>query len=215
MPPDDGSPSKSAVERSTKALGRGLEDISHLFLTATGKTEVRTPLAGFVPEQPAGRPAARAGVAVLRPGTELAKDQLTATLLECQDALEHGMRALEAAVSCSPYGEIDLMALDRFNQLTVIDVDTTEGDSLLLRGISHVDWVTRNLATLQRIFRNWAIDSSRQPRLILVAPRFSPFLRSAVRQLTGPNVACFKYHTVATFGGTGILIERLCDEDTC
>ncbi len=212
--PDNGSPSERGLDRTTKALGRGLEEISHLFLSPASKTGVRTPVDDLAPEQPAGRPPARAGVAVLRPGTGLPKDQLTATLLECQDALEGGMRAFGAAVSCSPCGEIDLLAMDCLNQLTVIDVDTTLGDSLLLRGISHVDWVMRNLTNVRRMFQKWQIDFSGQPRLVLVAPRFSPFLTSAIRQLNGPKVACFRYHTIATFGGTGILIERVSGEDT-
>ena len=170
--------------RSTKTLGRGFEEISHLFLSATEGTRGRENLAM---EQPAARPATRAGVAVLRPGADLAKDQLTATFLECQDALESGMRTLGAGVSCSPYGEIDLLALDRFNQLTIVDVETSVGDGLLLRGISQVDWVMRNAANVRRMYQNWPFASS-QPRLILVAPNFSPFLRSAVRQLTGLRV---------------------------
>src|SRR5207247_7067285 len=108
-------------------------------------------------------------------------DQLKAVLLECRDALEEGMRTLGTAVSCGPYGEIDLLALDRFNRLTVVEVDTTLGDGLLLRGISHVDWVTRNLANVRRIYQTWSIDSGGQPRVFLVAPRFSRLLTSAIR----------------------------------
>src|SRR5262249_49406122 len=143
--PDNGSPSERGLDRTPKALGRGLGEISHLFLSPatqtspppqtspTTQTPAPPPVDAVAPEQPAGRPPARAGVAVLRPGAGLPKDQVTATLLECQDALEGGMRAFGAAVSCSPYGEIDLLAMDCLNQLTVIDVDTTLGDSLLLR----------------------------------------------------------------------------------
>ena len=104
------------------------------------------------------------------------------------------------------------MALDSLKQLTVIDVDTTPGDALLLRGISHVDWVARNVPNLRRMYQKCAIDSPQQPRLLLVAPAFSPILRSAVRQLTRPMVTCFKYHAVAIFDGTGIVLEQLCDE---
>ena len=211
MPRDNGTP---AGPDTTRALGRGLEDISHLFLSTTGETSARAPIDESMSEPSSGSSATRARVAVLRPGTALARDQLTAVLLEYRDALEEGMRTLAAAVSCGPYGEIDLLALDRFNRLTVVEVDTTQGDSLLLRGISHVDWVTRNLATVQRLYQSSWIDSVGQPRLFLVAPRFSRILTSAIRQLTAPQVVCFKYHTVASFGGAGLFIERLDDEDS-
>ena len=209
---DSESPSEPQANRPARALGRGLEDISHLFLSSAGETSAGPRAEDPVAEQSAGGPVPRARVAVLRPGTGLTKDQLTATILECRDALEEGMRALDAAVPCGPHDEIDLLALDRFNRLTVVEVDTILGDSLLLRGISHVDWVTRNLASLRRTYRTSSIDASRPPRLVLVAPRFTPILTSALRQLTGPMVVCFRYHTVASFGG-GILIERLSDDD--
>ena len=75
-----------------------------------------------------------------------------ATLLECQEALESGMQTLGAAVSCSPYGEIDLLAVDRVNRLTIVDVETTVGDSLLLRGMNHVDWVCATQPTCNACF---------------------------------------------------------------
>jgi len=216
---DDRSTSGSAADtkredsgsgRPVRTLGRGLEDVSHLFLTATEEKGAR--VESPATERTPGRPAVRAGVAVLRRGVGLSKDQLTATLVECQDALESGMRALGASVSCSPFGEIDLLALDRCNQLTIVDIETSVGDGLLIRGISHVDWVVRNAANVRRMYQNWPIDCSERPRLILVAPRFSLSLRSALRQLTGPRVTCFRYHPVAIYGGTSILVEPLRDE---
>ena len=200
------------ADRATRSLGRGLEEVSHLFLPATPAIGPDAQAEDRTPEREEARPAARAGVAVLRRSAALAKNQLVATLLECQDALENGMRALGSAVSCSPYGEIDLLALDSLNQLTVIDVDTTPGNELLLRGISHVDWVVRNVPNLRRMYQKCEIDAPQQPRLLLVAPAFSPMLRSAIRQLTRPMVTCFKYHAVAIFDGTGIVLEQLRDD---
>ena len=155
----------------------------------------------------------RAGLGVLRPGVELTRDQLTATLLECGEALEQGMRALGVAVSCSPYGTIDVIAVDCYNQLTVIDVDTAVDDGLLSRGISHVDWATRNITTVRRMFEKWGIDASVPARLALVAPAFSPLVRGALRQIKGPHITCFRYLTATTSGGTAVLFEQVCDVD--
>jgi hypothetical protein len=136
------------------------------------------------------------------------KSQLVATLKECQSALEDGMLAIAPGVSCGPSGDIDLLALDRSHQLTIIDVETTPSDGLLMRGISHVDWVVRNMPIVQRLHETWTIDRERQPRLVLVAPRFSPLLRSAIRQIAKPAVACFVYREIEHGGGTGIFVER-------
>jgi hypothetical protein len=117
------------------------------------------------------------------------------------------MRTIDARIPCGPRDDIDLLALDRANQLTIIDVEITGGDGLLLRGVSHVDWVMRHVALVQRMYQGWMIDGSRQPRLVLIAPQFSQLLRSAVRQITRPDVTCFRYHGVVLFGGTGIFFE--------
>ena len=59
------------------------------------------------------------------------------------------------------------------NQLAVIDFETTAGDELLIRGLSQVDWMLGNVPNLRRMFRGNAINFSLQPRLFLLAPRFS------------------------------------------
>ena len=235
MPPEYERPGDPGSGRSNRALGRGLEDISHLFLSvppperpvALGREQPVLPSWEQPPalsrEQPRNVAAElhspqsphgpRTGLGVLRRGVELTRDQLTATLLECGEALEHGMRALGVAVSCSPYGTIDVIAVDCYNQLTVIDVDTAVGDGLLSRGISHVDWATRNMTTVRRMFERWAIDASVPARLALVAPAFSPLVRGALRQIKGPHITCFRYLTATTSGSTAVLFEQVCDLD--
>lgn len=79
--------------------------------------------------------------------------------------------------------------------------------------MSHVNWVSRNIVNVQRMYQGVMIDSCQQPRLVLVAARFSPILKSAVRQLASVPVICLRYHAVAISGGIGILIEQLADED--
>ena len=210
MPPEYEVPRDPGFGRSNRALGRGLEDISHLFLSVPPEQPV-----ALCREQPVASPLPRprAGLGVLRPGVEITRHQLTATLLECGDALEQGMHALGIAVSCSPYGTIDVIAVDRYNQLTIIDVEAAVGDGLLARGITHVDWATRNMTTVRRMFEKWEIDASGPPRLALVAPTFSPFVLGALRQIKTPHITCFRYLTATMSGGTAVLFEQVGDLD--
>lgn len=204
--------SESTMKSAARPLGRGLEDISSLFLSAAAPPTAHTP---DDPARPplAGSTATKAAVAVLRPGSALTRDHLTAALLDSHEALERGLRMFAAAVPCRPYGDIDLLGLDCFDRLTVVEIDTSVGDLSLVRGISHVNWVSRNVATLQRMYPRATIDESQHPRLVLVVPRLSPMLRSAVRQLASSRVACVRYHTVAMPNGTGILFEAFRDEE--
>lgn len=198
---------------AARSLGRGLEEVSHLFLSRPAATPAGEPTGDGATEPAPARPGSRSGVGVLRPGASLTKDQLLATLRECRGALTGSLTAIGPGVSCGQYGDIDLLALDGTQQLAIIDVDTAAGDGLLLRGISHVDWIVLNLALVQRLYPEWAIDRSRPPRLLLVAPRFSPLMRSAIRQITRPAISCFRYREVELSGRTGIFVECLDGED--
>jgi hypothetical protein len=188
-------------QKRPRPLGRGLEEISHLFLSTSAPTAPD--------ERTVERIATHAVHAVVRPGVPLTKKQVVASLKESRSALTDDVIAIDAGVVCSPYGEIDLLALDSNHRLIVIDVQPTLDDGLVARGLSHVDWVVRNAGTVQRLFSNWPIDTSRQPRLALVAPRFSLALRSGVRQIAAPAISCFRYCEVELSGETGLLVERV------
>jgi hypothetical protein len=128
-------------------------------------------------------------------------------LKERTAALEEGMRAIDVNVPCAPHGDIDVLALDRANGLTIIDFDTSSNDGLLLRGMSHFDWVVRNFPNVERMYRGQMIDYSRQPRLFLLAPQFSPLVRNVARHVRSPQIDWVRYHVVDVLYWTGILLE--------
>jgi hypothetical protein len=206
MPSEDGPANE---RRGSRPLGRGLEDISYLFLSGAAAVPSVEPAAEAASNQTTARPAGVTALSVLRHGTPLTKGQLTATLSECRSALTEDLLAVGEGIVCSPYGEIDLLAVDHTYRLTIIDVQTMLDDGLVARGLSHVDWASRNVATVKRLYPDWVIDVSRQPRLVLVAPRFSLALRSGIRQISAPAISCFRYCEVELSGAAGILVERI------
>ncbi len=147
--PFDGGPAHE--RRAPRPLGRGLEEVSHFFLpgsasaTPAGKT-------GEATSERAARPAARVGLAVLHAGPALTRVQVTDTLRECRNALGDDILAIGAGIACSPYGEIDLIALDLAHVLTIVEVQTRLDDGMVARGLSHVDWAVRNLPIVQRLY---------------------------------------------------------------
>src|SRR5439155_18675093 len=172
-----GSTDIQGLGRPDKPLGRGLEDVSHLFLShrtdeaaANDRPVVRSN------EHSSPPPPSRAGVTLLRPAS-VTKDWLTIVLTEFGDAVEEGLRTIDANIPCHPCGEIDVLAVDRANHLTIIDFDTTVSDGLLLRGMGHFDWIAHNMPNVQRMYREQAMNTSLQPRLFLLAPQFSPLVR--------------------------------------
>ncbi len=188
-------------DAKARPLGRGLEDVSRL----------------LSPPSRVGDASAPSGVAVpapvpLRP-VSVTRDRLAEILpLDWSDALEEGLRTIGVRVPCHPCGEIDVLAVDRTGKLTIIDFETTVNDGLLLRGLGHVDWVGRNASGVQRMCPAPGIDFALSPRLIFLAPQFSPQVRRAMRQLSRPQIQWVRYHTVEVPAGIGILFELVTGE---
>ena len=194
-----------------RPLGRGLEDVSHLFLSRKTGEASTSDRAAVSSSESSPAPGAGGAVAVLRPAP-ITRDRLAAILMDLDSGLEDGLRAIDANIPCHPCGEIDLLAVDRTSQLTIIDFETTVNDGLLLRGIGHFDWVARNIPIVQRMYQAHAVNFSLPPRLFLLAPQFSPFLRRVVRQIIRPQIHWVRYHSLDASGGPALLFEAVVGE---
>jgi len=206
MEPNDAAGAAGGQDRP---LGRGLEDVSHLFLSRETPASERTAVPPAERASPPSR--TRAGLALLQP-SPVTRERLAGALMEFDGALEQGLRAFDAKIPCHPCGEIGLLAVDRASQLTIIDFEIAFDDTLLLRGLGHFDWIVRNMPNVQRMYREQPVNFSLPPRLFLLAPQFSPLVRSVARQITRPRIHWFRYHTVNTSGGPGILFEPVADD---
>jgi len=149
---------------------------------------------------------------LLRPSAQVTREQVAAALKEFEGAIEAGMTVIDAGIPCPPYDEIDLLAVDRLCQLTIIDFETASSDDLLMRGLCHFDWVVRNIPNLRRMFRGQAINFTLQPRVVLLAPEFSTRTRGVARQITRPNLYWVRYHFVDAPGRPGLFFEPLSPE---
>jgi len=151
---------------------------------------------------------------LLRPASPPTKSLVIAVLQEPWGAIEEHLLAIDSSVPCSPCGVIDVLAVDAASRLVVIDVDTFAADGLLLRGLSHMEWLVRNAPNVRRMYPDRAIDFAAPPRLVLVAPRFSATVRHAVSQIAEPEIACVRYRGLDVSGWTGVFFEPVA-EDGC
>ncbi len=132
---------------------------------------------------------------------------MVAFLGQHMEALEEKLRAIDASLPCEGCGEIDLLAVDRGNRLAIVDVGTGPDDGLLVRGLAHFDWVTRNVPHLRRMYRESIVDFSLRPRVFLVTPRLSWTVRCAARQIGAPRISWCTYRAVTIEGGVGIVVD--------
>ena len=203
----EGGPEQRSGERP---LPRGLEHVSHVFLSHTQAGRALQEPIQNASSQPANtKPEDQSLTVVLRPCRFSAREQLVSLLKQQTAALEEGMKAIDASIPCETSGSIELLAVDGKNQLAIIDLDDHPDDGLLLRGIDHFDWIVRNAPNVRRMYQGQVIDFSVQPRLFLVAPEFSPLFRSVTRNITSLQINCLKYHAIALSGGVGIFFEQV------
>ena len=193
--------------RLDKPLGRGLEEISHLFQSGRrSEAMVNEHQSAGLPQTATLSPAK----AVLLGGRiSITRDRFAPLLKQFHGALEEGLTAIDSKIACPSCGQIDLLGLSRSNQLTIIDFSTNADDGLLIRGIGHLDWIARNLPIIRHLYPSHTINYSLPPALMLVAPQFSPALRSAARQVLHPTIKWVRYHALESSGGIGIFFERI------
>ena len=208
-PKSDDSTTSQDAERPDKPLGRGLGQISHLFLSHR-LTDLRAgdQSPGRLPQSTISQSETRHTRTIyLRRHGEITKTRFVDALRQVQGALEEGLRVIDAFVPCHPHGEIDVLAVDRANQLIIIEVETVSSDALVLRGLAHFDWVVHNLPNVLRMHPLQSINTSAEPRLFLLAPQFSSLLMSVAPHLTGPQINWFRYHVLETGGAMGLFFE--------
>jgi hypothetical protein len=211
---DPRKPEESTAFENTaqaeKPLGRGLEQISHLFLTqrlGDGRPVAST--AARAPDPPRMPSAARVEPRpiLLRPNTSVTRSRFVAILREFLGSLEEGLRVIDVFLPCYPYGEIDLLALDRSNHLTLIDFDTVLNDSLVIRGLAHCEWLVQNLPNVRRMHSGQVLQLTGPPRLFLLAPGFSALMTNAARQLMQPRIHRVRYQLFDTGSTIGVSFE--------
>jgi len=181
--------------RPGQRLARGLEDVSYLFLS---RAPAVAPLRSDAQDHPRPETSrlARGSVTPATAGAPaVEQDGLVSLVCKSVDALEEGLRVVDAKIPLEVGGTVDLVAVDRRNQIVIIDIECAERDALLLRGLCHLDWFARNVPIARRMYPACGIDFASEPRVLLLAPSFSPVVLCAVRRIM-LRIGCVTY-TVA------------------
>jgi hypothetical protein len=193
--------------RFEKRLGRGLEDVSYLFLSQSVQPSERRAADDTAAAQSATGLVSSGTPLLLRAYPNFSREMLISFLSEESSSLEEGLSILDKDIPCDPFGIIDLLAVDESDRLSIIIIDIIPSDEAFLRGIACFDWIARNQPIIRRIYREPRISYSLPPKLFLIAPDFSSLLKCAVQRTVNPKIYCFTYRTATVSSGAGILLE--------
>ena len=124
---------------------------------------------------------------------EIDEKKLERLLLDDPEVIEEGMKILGHQVRTDS-GPLDMLGSDSDNVLTVIELKTSIDDTQLDQGLRYYDWALSNIEGLSRNYPE-KIDVYQQPRLVLIAPRFSDNLKRIVKYVN-VNIDLKEYHAL-------------------
>lgn len=111
--------------------------------------------------------------------------KLEQMLIECPAAIEDGLNILERQVPAGG-GYIDILAVDDDSRLVVIELKKESDDRVLTQGLSYYDFVRENLERFAQAYPAYNVNTAIEPRLVLVAGRFSATVLAAARYVEIP-----------------------------
>jgi len=101
------------------------------------------------------------------------------------DLIEDGLKYLDHQRRTGA-GRLDVLFVDSGHALVVAELKVVEDDSMLMQGLAYYDSIATNLEGLCRAYSDSGVKPGEEPRLMLIAPSFSPTLQSLCKWINVP-----------------------------
>jgi hypothetical protein len=138
------------------------------------------------------------------------KEEITALVAEQHKALDDGLELVGERLGKKGETPWDLVGVDSEKRLVLIQVEALAADRILSALLSRLDWAWEHLETIVRMYPDHGIDCSRLPRVLVIAPEFSPALKRSMSYLTyRVSISLYVYRYLQTDAGKGLLLELL------
>lgn len=138
------------------------------------------------------------------------KEEITALVAEQHKALDNGLELIGERLGKKGETPWDLVGVDGEKRLVLIQVEALAADRILSALLSRLDWAWEHLETIARMYPDHGIDCSRLPRVLVIAPEFSPALKRSMSYLTyRVSISLYAYRYLQTGAEKGLLLELL------
>jgi len=99
--------------------------------------------------------------------------------------IEKGLSVICNDMPIDTKTKIDVLCHDENGQLVIIKLSTKENDNMFFEGLKNLAYVNNVKPMLKFSYKNFKISDTKTPRLIFLAPSFSPQLVDVVAQMQG------------------------------
>ena len=137
-------------------------------------------------------------------GMSVSEATLEDFVRQAPDLLEPGLRFVEHQRRTGE-GRLDVLLVDRANALVVGELKVVEDDAMLIQAIDYYDYVYTNRDALARAHVAFGVDPLERPRIVLVAPAFSPTLLQRLKWVV-PRVSLFTFRCIELDDAPGQII---------
>jgi hypothetical protein len=103
---------------------------------------------------------------------DVSENQLEDLIRNYSTKIEDGLIYLDHQ-KITDRGPLDVLFVDSGRALVVAELKIIEEDQMLTQGIDYYDFITRNIDSIARQYKNISIDTKQKIRLLLIAPTFS------------------------------------------
>ena len=102
----------------------------------------------------------------------------------------------------------DLVGIDDKKRLVLINVELRYNDKMLYQIVNYLDWAWENMENINKMHPSYVIDDNQMPRVIVVAPSYSPFFKKSITYLNYRiKIDLFTFTCLENTAGKGIFLE--------
>ncbi|MFQ5965750.1 MAG: endonuclease NucS domain-containing protein [Candidatus Scalinduaceae bacterium] len=122
---------------------------------------------------------------------ELTEKDLENKIIKHPSLIEDGLQYLEHQRHTSS-GRLDILFVDNNGTITVAELKVVEDPHVLFQALDYFDFVAEKIEGFNRIYKKHGINVEQYPRLMLIAPSFSPIMINRCRWLN-PDIQISLY----------------------
>ena len=104
---------------------------------------------------------------------------------------------------------MDILCHDSNGQLVILQLSTSEDDTMFLHGIQSLDYADKFKSFLKATYNKQKIDDKQKPRLILIAPSFSDAVRNAVEGMKGLRIDLYEWEYLKLGDQKGLRLQPI------
>jgi hypothetical protein len=146
-------------------------------------------------------------VASFRPSPLARPAELIDLIVADLEALEPGLSLVERGLDLGERGTIEILARDAFGRAVIV-VPSLEPDPPIAPALDRCAWLASHAPIVARLFAGRALDVAAAPRVVLVAPSFSPATRRLAALCGDKGATLVEWRHVRAGEVHGLVLDR-------